>query len=59
MKEAKQEINLILTTLLKMLKEYNYKLEIYANGTFVFVDNENDKKYMVDEEELNRLYKEI
>lgn len=59
MKEAQQEINLIITALLKMLKEYNYKLEIYANGTFVFVDNENDKKYMVDEEELNRVYKEV
>ncbi|MBU5669594.1 hypothetical protein KQI68_07045 [Peptoniphilus sp. MSJ-1] len=59
MKEAPREINLILTTFFKLLNEYNYALEVYAKGAFVFVDKETNKKYMVDEEELNRLYKEV
>ena len=38
------------------MKEFNFGLEIYKDGSFVFVDGNNNDRYKISSEDLQDLY---
>lgn len=54
--QRKNQVTLILCSLTSLMKEFDFGLEIYKDGSFVFVDGNNGDKYKVSAEDLQDLY---
>ena len=55
-KQRKNQVSLILCSLTSLMKEFNFGLEIYKDGSFVFVDGNNGDRYKVSAEDFQDLY---
>ena len=54
--ERKNQATLILCTLTKLLKEFNFGLEIFKDGSIVFVDGNTGDRYKVSAKDFQDLY---
>ncbi len=54
----KKEAGLVITIFIKLLKEYNFGLEIYKDGSLVLTDTKNGGGYKLKPEDLQDLYNE-
>lgn len=54
--QRKNQVALILSSFISFLKEFDFGLEIYKNGSFVFVDSNNGDRYKISAEDLQDLY---
>lgn len=54
--QRKNQVSLILCSITSLLKEFDFGLEIYKDGSIVFVDGNNGDRYQVSAEDLQDLY---
>lgn len=54
----KKEAGLVITMFIKLLKEYNFGLEIYKDGSLVLTDTKSGGGYKLKPEDLQDLYNE-
>lgn len=54
--KRKNQVTLILCTFTKLLKEFNFGLEIYKDGSVIFVDGDNEDRYKVSAKDFQDLY---
>ena len=54
--KRKNQVTLILCTLTKLLKEFNFGLEIFKDGSIVFVDGNTGDGYKVSAKDFQDLY---
>lgn len=54
----KKEAGLVIATFIKLLKEYNFGLEIYKDGSLVLTDTKSGGGYKIKPEALQDLYNE-
>ena len=54
--QRKNQVSLILCSLTSLMKEFDFGLEIYKDGSLVFVDNNNGDGYKVSAEDFQDLY---
>lgn len=54
--KRKNQVTLILCTCTKLLKEFNFGLEIYKDGSVIFVDRDNEDRYKVSAKDFQDLY---
>lgn len=52
----KDNAKLVMCMIASLLKEFDFGLEIYKDGSFVFVDINNGDKYKVSAEDFQDLY---
>ena len=52
----KKQVTLILCTLTQFLKEFNFGLEIFKDGSIVFIDSNTGDGYKVSAKDLQDLY---
>ena len=55
-KQRKNQVSLILCSFTSLLKEFDFGLEIYKDGSIVFVDGNNGDIYKVSAEDFQDLY---
>lgn len=54
--QRKKQVTLILCSFVSLLKEFDFGLEIYKDGSIVFVDGNNGDRYKVSAEDCQDLY---
>lgn len=54
--QRKNHVSLILCSIASLLKQFDFGLEIYKDGSIVFVDSNNGDRYKVSAEDLQDLY---
>lgn len=54
--QRKNQVSLILCSLTSLLKEFDFGLEIYKDGSIVFVDNNTGDGYKISAEDFQDLY---
>ena len=54
--QRKNQVSLILCSFTRLMKEFDFDLEIYKDGSFVFVDNNNGDRYKISAEDFQELY---
>lgn len=54
----KKEAGLVITIFIKLLKKYNFGLEIYKDGSLVLTDTKSGGGYKLKPEALQDLYNE-
>lgn len=54
--QRKNQVSLILCSITSLLKEFDFGLEIYKDGSIVFVDGNNGDRYQVSAEDFQDLY---
>lgn len=54
--QRKNQVFLILCSLTSLMKEFNFGLEIYKDGSIVFVDNNTGDGYKISSEDFQDLY---
>ena len=54
--QRKNQVSLILCSFTSLLKEFDFGLEIYKDGSFVFVDGNNGDRYKISAEDFQDLY---
>lgn len=54
----KKEAGLVIATFIKLLKEYDFGLEIYKDGSLVLTDTKSGGGYKIKPEALQDLYNE-
>lgn len=54
--QRKNQVSLILCSITSLLKEFDFGLEIYKDGSIVFVDGNNGDRYKVSAEDCQDLY---
>lgn len=52
----KNQVSLILCSIASLLKEFDFGLEIYKDGSIVFVDTNTSDRYKVSAENFQDLY---
>jgi len=55
-RQRKNQVALILCSFVSLMKEFDYGLEIYEDGSIVFVDNNNNDRYKISAEDFQDLY---
>lgn len=55
-RQRKNQVSLILCSFVSLMKEFDYGLEIYKDGSIVFVDNNNNDRYKISAEDFQDLY---
>lgn len=54
--QRENQVSLILCAFTSLLKQFDFGLEIYKDGSIVFVDGNNGDRYKVSAEDLQELY---
>ncbi|WP_099321127.1 hypothetical protein [Anaerococcus sp. Marseille-P3625] len=54
--QRKNQMSLILCSFTSLLKEFNFGLEIFKDGSIVFVDGNNNDRYKISAEDFQDLY---
>lgn len=54
--KRKNQVTLILCTLTRLLKEFNFGLEIFKDGSIVFVDSDTGDRYRISAKDFQDLY---
>ena len=54
--KRKNQVTLILRTLTRLLKEFNFGLEIFKDGSIVFVDADTGDRYRISAKDFQDLY---
>lgn len=54
----KKEAGLVIATFIKLLKEYDFGLEIYKDGSLALTDTKSGGGYKIKPEALQNLYNE-
>lgn len=54
----KKQAGIVITAITKLLKEFNFGLEIYKDGSFVLTDAEIRGAYKISAEDLQKIYEE-
>lgn len=54
--QRKKQVILILCSFTSLMKKFEFGLEIYKDGSFVFVDINNGDKYKISAEDFQDLY---
>lgn len=54
--QRKNQVSLILCSFTSLMKEFNFGLEIYKDGSLVFVDSNTGDRYKVSSEDFQDLY---
>lgn len=54
--QRKNQVSLILCSITSLLKEFDFGLEIFKDGSIVFVDGNNGDKYKISAEDFKDLY---
>lgn len=57
--EREDQVTLVLCIFTRLLKEFNFGLEVYKDGNFVFVDSDSGDRYKVSAGEFQELYEKI
>ena len=55
-KQRKNQVTLILCSFTSLLREFDFGLEIFKDGSLVFVDGNNNDRYKVSAEDFQELY---
>lgn len=55
----KKQVALILCTLTQSLKEFNFGLEVFKDGSIVFIDGNTGDGYKISAKDLQDLYDQI
>ena len=54
--QRKNQVTLILCSFTSLMKEFDFGLEIYKDGSFVFVDSSNGDRYKISAKDFQELY---
>ena len=54
--QRKNQVTLILCSFTSLLREFDFGLEIFEDGSIVFVDNSNGDRYKISAEDFQELY---
>lgn len=54
--QRKNQVVLVLCSFTSLLKEFNFGLEIFKDGSIVFVDGNNNDRYKISAEDFQDLY---
>ena len=54
--QRRNQVSLILCSFTSLLKEFSFGLEIYKDGSIVFVDSNNGNRYRISAENFQNLY---
>lgn len=54
--KRKNQVTLILCALTRLLKEFNFGLEIFKDGSIVFVDSDTGDRYRISAKDFQDLY---
>ncbi len=54
--QRKNQVSLVLCSFTSLLKQFNFGLEIFADGSLVFVDEANGDRYKISAEDFQELY---
>lgn len=54
--QRKNQATLILLNFTSLLKDFDFDLQVYMDGSFVFFDNNNGDKYKFSAEDFQDLY---
>lgn len=54
--QRKNQVSLIFCCFTSLLKEFNFGLEVYKDGSIVFVDGNSGDRYKISAEDLQDLY---
>lgn len=54
--QRKNQVSLVLCSFTSLLKEFNFGLEIFKDGSIVFVDGNNNDRYKISAEDFQDLY---
>lgn len=54
--QRKNQVSLILRSITSLMKEFDFNLQIYKDGSLVFVDNNTGDGYKISAEDLQDLY---
>ena len=54
--KRKNQVTLILCALTRLLKEFNFGLEIFKDGSIVFVDGDTGDRYRISAKDFQDLY---
>lgn len=57
--DRKNQAGIVITAITKLLKEFNFGLEIYKDGSLVLTDTENGGGYKIKAEDLQNIYEEV
>lgn len=54
--QRKNQVTLILCSFTSLMKEFDFGLEIFKDGSIVFVDSNNGDRYKISAEDFQELY---
>lgn len=54
--QRKNQLSLILSSFISLMKGFNFGLEIFKDGSIVFVDGNNNDRYKISAEDFQDLY---
>ena len=54
--ERKNQVTMIVCTITSLLKEFDFGLEVYKDGSLVFTDIKNGGGYKIDGNQLQDIY---
>lgn len=54
--QRKNQVTLILCSFTSLMKEFDFGLEIFKDGSIVFVDSNNGDRYKISAEDFQDLY---
>lgn len=54
--QRKNQVSLILCSFTSLMKEFDFDLQIYKDGSLVFVDNNTGDGYKISAEDFQELY---
>lgn len=54
----KKQAGIVITAITKLLKEFNFGLEIYKDGSLVLTDTKSGGGYKIKAEDLQKIYGE-
>ena len=54
--QRRNQVSLILCSFTSLLRQFNFGLEIFKDGSIVFVDSNNGDRYKISAEDFQDLY---
>ncbi|WP_299034807.1 hypothetical protein [uncultured Anaerococcus sp.] len=54
--QRKNQVSLILCSITSLLREFDFGLEIFKDGSIVFVDGNNGDRYKISAKDFQELY---
>lgn len=56
--DRKKQAGIVIAAIVKLLREFNFGLEIYNDGSFILTDTKSGGGYKIKAEDLQKIYEE-